>query len=114
MLKAMVEDMNRYGESPSEVLRYFEHYAVKLIIGSNPTSDAQIIFSGNPLKEVVGIYNSDKETGKYKYHYFSPSHMQNLNTKTHVLQFKNYVGDVLFEGGKILCELWHIASPKCW
>jgi len=104
MLKAMVEDMNRYGESPAEVLKYLnvrpdvarrEHYAVKLILGDKPASDSQNTWSGNPLKEVISIYNTVKETGNYKNHYFSPAHMQHLNTKTRVLQFKNGAGDVL-------------------
>eukprot|EP00956_Cyclotella_meneghiniana_P029614 scaffold72384_cov42-Cyclotella_meneghiniana.AAC.2 len=106
MLKAMVEDMNRYGESPSEVLKYLnvrpdvsrpENYSVKLIVGGNNTlkEGMQNSWSGNPLKEVVNIYHHDMETGKCKNYYFSPSHMQNLNTKTRVLQFKNGSGDIL-------------------
>jgi len=106
MLKAMVEDMNRYGESPSEVLKYLnvrpdvsrpENYSVKLIVGGNNTlkEGLQNSWSGNPLKEVVNIYHHDMETGQCKNYYFSPRHMQNLNTKTRVLQFKNGSGDIL-------------------
>lgn len=104
MLKAMVEDMNRYEESPSEVLKYLnirpdvartENYAVKLIVDGKSMKGVQNSWSGNPLKEVVSIYNNDPESGNGKCHYFSPSHMQNLNTKTRVLQFKNGAGDVL-------------------
>lgn len=103
MLKAMVEDMNRYNESPSEVLKFLnirpdnggqEHFIVKLIVNGAKDKNAPNHWSGNPLSEVIGIYCAP-EDGDSKYHYFSASHLKKLDSKTRVYKFKNESGDVL-------------------
>ena len=103
MLKAMVEDMNRYGECPSEVLKYLnvrpdnggnEKFTVKLIVNGEKHKGAANNWSGNPLSSVIKIC-CNTEDGDSQYHYFSASNLQKLKSNTQVFKFKNKAGNVL-------------------
>lgn len=109
MLKAIVEDMNRYDESPSEVLKYLnvrpdggddEKFAVKLSVGGKNKPKAQKAWSGNPMSEVIRIniydYERDEESEEEETeHYFSAKNLQKLDPKSRVFRFKNEAGSVL-------------------
>ena len=67
MLKAMVEEMNRYGETPQEVLKYLnakpefsnqDEYTVEAIVGNQPVPVEDLgvtTWTGNPLRDDVGL-----------------------------------------------------------
>jgi len=72
MLKAMVEDMNRYGESPSEVLEYLnvrpdsegsETFNVKLIVDGVKMEKGKVqpTWSGSPTSEVIRVYSEPED-----------------------------------------------------
>jgi len=103
----MVEDMNRYDESPSEVLEYLnvrpdsggnETFNVKLVIGSKKKEKVRKNWSGSPTWEVIHVYSKDKdEDGEEvaKHHYFSAKNLLKLDPKTRVFKFQNEAGEVL-------------------
>jgi len=107
MLKAMVEDMNRYDESPSEVLKYLnvrpdsggnETFNVKLIVDGKKKDKVQKKWSGSPTSEIIRFHSKDKdEDGKdvAKRHYFSAKNLIELDPKTRAFKFQNEDGDVL-------------------
>jgi len=105
MLKAMVEDMNRYDESPSEVLEYLnvrpdsggnETFNVKLIVDGKKKEKVQKNWSGSPTSEVIRIYSQDEdEEEEAKHHYFSAKNLLKLDPKTRVFKFQNEAGEVL-------------------
>ena len=73
MLKALVEEMNRYGETPQKAMKLLNakpefdsgcQYDVELIINGKPLKGAPhpAIFEGNPLANVVQIgYDSEED-----------------------------------------------------
>merc|ERR1719203_278959 len=105
----MVDDMNRYGESPSEVLEYLnvrpdsggsETFNVKLIIDgqTKKKGKSQPTWSGSPTSEVIRIYSEDDgddDEGETKHHYFSSKNLLKLDPKTRVFKFQNEAGEVL-------------------
>lgn len=114
MLKAMVEDMNRYNESPSEVLKYLnirpdtednESFRVKLILDGMREDKARKTWYGNPLNEVICIEMDDDETEEDeavesneeegKRYYFSAKNLLKVDPKTRALKLKNEAGHVL-------------------
>jgi len=108
MLKAMVEDMNRYDESPSEVLKYLnvrpdsgggESFNVKLIVGGKKKEKGKVqkTWGGSPISEIIRIYSeSEEEEGEVtKYHFFSAKNLLKLDPKTRVFTFQNEAGEVL-------------------
>mmetsp|Transcript_10800 Transcript_10800/g.17441 ORF Transcript_10800/g.17441 Transcript_10800/m.17441 type:complete len:400 (+) Transcript_10800:120-1319(+) len=109
MLKAMVDDMNRYDESPSEVLKYLnvrpdsggrETFSVKLIIDGKKKGKGKVqpTWSGSPTSEVIRVYScgdADNEDGNEKDHYFSAKNLLKLDPKTRVFKFQNEAGAVL-------------------
>lgn len=107
MLKALVEDMNRYDESPSEVLKYLnvrpdggenEKFSVKLMVGGKIKSKAQTAWTGNPMSEVIRIniydYESQDDEEEAE-HYFSAKNLKKLDPKTRVFKFQNEAENVL-------------------
>ena len=105
MLKAMVEDMNRYDESPSEVLKYLnirpdsggsEAFTVKMIIDGKKPVKVQNKWCGIPTSEVIRVYteSEDDEEGR-KHHFFSAKNLLKLDPKTRVFKFRNDAGEVL-------------------
>lgn len=110
MLKAMVEDMNRYGESPSEVLEYLnvrpdsngdERFNVKLVVDGVKMEKGKVqpTWNGSPTSEVIRIYSEPGDSGdeeeETKHHYFSSKNLVKLDPKTRAFKFKNEAGDVL-------------------
>merc|ERR1712127_248961 len=106
MLKALVEDMNRYDESPSEVLKYLnirpdggnnEKFSVKLIVGGKIKAKAQKAWTGNPMSEVICIniydYENSEEDEETEY-YFSAKNLKRLDPKTRVFKFENEAENV--------------------
>merc|ERR1712013_107552 len=107
MLKAIVEDMNRYGESPSEVLEYLnarpdiggnETFTVKLIVDGKKKKKSQRNWSGSPISGIIRVYSEneegDEEEGR-KQHYFSSKNLLKLDPKTREFKFQNEAGEVL-------------------
>merc|ERR1712137_572142 len=70
MLKAMVEEMNRYGEAPDEVLELLNakpeygassSFKIQMFVDDKclkkeHVNDGNDIWKGNPLKEVINLY----------------------------------------------------------
>ena len=105
MLKAMVEEMNRYNQSPSEVLEFLnvrldggarEKFNVKLIIDGGKQERAMKSWSGSPMSQVIAIfaYAKDRDDEEKRY-LFSAKNLQKLDPKTRVYNFKNEAGEVL-------------------
>lgn len=108
MLKALVEDMNRYDESPTEVLKYLnvrpdsngdEKFGVRLIVGGKERKRAQKTWIGNPMSEVirVSVYDprGEEEDDDDGEHFFSIKNLTELDPKSRVFKFKNSGGDLL-------------------
>lgn len=108
MLKAMVEDMNRYDESPAEVLKYLnispdagsnEKFSVKLIIDGKKKGNAKKVWWGNPMSEVIRIRvddpPGDDEKDGEKMHYFSSKNLKKLDLNPRTFKFENEAGSVL-------------------
>jgi len=125
MLKAMVEDMNRYREGPAEVLKYLnvrpdergnnrEQFNVNLIVNGEKKDNVQMTWRGNPLLQIIEIcsknYSDARRRGCYAGEdkkedcteddenyicYFSAKNLQSLDTKKRVYQFQNKAKDVL-------------------
>lgn len=101
MLKALVEEINRYGETPQEAIKLLntkpEHnnrsrYNVEL------TVDGDIIktspWSGNPLSEQIDIgYSDDKD--EYCVACFTHQHIRELNATTGKFVFVNQLNQQL-------------------
>lgn len=108
MLKAMVEDMNRYKEEPAEVLKYLnirpdgggrEKYAVSLFINGNKIDVVQKMWRGNPLSGIICIErekgkDEEGDKGKERF-YFSAMNLQNVDAKKRVFRFQNEAKAVL-------------------
>ena len=125
MLKAMVEDMNRYNEGPAEVLKYLnvrpgergnnkEQFNIKLIVNGEKNDNVQKTWRGNPLSGIIQICSKnysdarrrgcyageDKkedctENGEEYICYFSAKNLQSLDAKNRVYRFQNEAKDVL-------------------
>mmetsp|Transcript_10799 Transcript_10799/g.17440 ORF Transcript_10799/g.17440 Transcript_10799/m.17440 type:complete len:398 (+) Transcript_10799:120-1313(+) len=107
MLKAMVDDMNRYDESPSEVLEYLnvrpdsggkETFSMTLLIDGKrrKTAHGNQTWNGNPTSEVIKVCTIDEgENKELKGHYFSAKNLLKLDPKTRVFKFQNEAGDEL-------------------
>jgi hypothetical protein len=108
MLKAMVEDMNRYNEGPADVLKYLnirpdgggrEKFSVSLIINGDKKDNVQKMWRGDPLSGVICIYSEDgggEEGGKERESfYFSAMNLQNIDAKKRVFRFQNEAKAVL-------------------
>eukprot|EP00339_Tiarina_fusa_P022545 CAMPEP_0117014150 /NCGR_PEP_ID=MMETSP0472-20121206/11534_1 /TAXON_ID=693140 ORGANISM="Tiarina fusus, Strain LIS" /NCGR_SAMPLE_ID=MMETSP0472 /ASSEMBLY_ACC=CAM_ASM_000603 /LENGTH=366 /DNA_ID=CAMNT_0004717639 /DNA_START=72 /DNA_END=1172 /DNA_ORIENTATION=+ len=85
MLKSMVEDMNRYDESPIEVLEYLnadpktsgdQTYSVQLWMKKKKVDlGDDYTWNGNAITEDITIY-TDEDTAEFK-----PQHMKAMNNK---------------------------------
>ncbi len=95
MLKALVEEMNRYGETPTEALEMLNakpeydegaKYEIKLIDGGREISSVSPeIWRGNPLA-VKGVnieYDTDPndDEAEWKDLRFTPENLINLNSQ---------------------------------
>ena len=107
MLRALVEDMNRYGESPAEVLKWlnistndggYERFKVKLIVAGKKVEKVQKAWCGTPTSQVIKITSSrEGEDGEEveKRHFFSAVNLQRLDPKIRRFEFKNEAGEML-------------------
>ncbi len=104
MLKALVEEMNRYGETPQEALRMLNikpefdngtKYTVKLMAnGRDVTEDANMTeFEGNPLRrEGVGIgFDPDPEddNAEYKHIVFTADTLVKVDAQKGLFVFED-------------------------
>lgn len=104
MLKAIVEEMNLYGESPQEVLtllnakpEYSDNYVYQVTLfdsennefKSEDTSPKRIEF--NPIKGrfVVEGYIKEDESGDWYDHVFQPADLKHIDTVTGDMTFIN-------------------------
>jgi hypothetical protein len=95
MLKALVEEMNRYNETPTEALEMLNakpeyddgaKYEIQLIDGGKEISRVDPkVWMGNPLavKGVSVEYDTDPDDAdaEYKILGFTPEHLINLNSQ---------------------------------
>jgi hypothetical protein len=116
MLKAMVEEMNRYDESPSEVIKLLNAkpeledsrtYNVRLLVDDKEVEKNVLHtteWRGNPLRGVIGIhYNKDLLLGKavededesWETELFDSSDLHSVDAGTGQFKFVNPDGNVL-------------------
>jgi len=101
MLKAMVEEMNRYNESPIDVLELLNvqpHYESDACYtyrmfnkGENPVEVECNDFDGNPLKDPIEVYYTSKKNA-YKKTEFSPHDLVQVDEKSGAFVFVNTRG----------------------
>jgi hypothetical protein len=109
MLKAIIEEMNRYGESPLEAMKYLNAkpesqgshtYDVVLTIGGKAVPEAEFFdreFHGNPLlsnRLCFTVYPSVREDGEPGdiTHVFTPAHIHSIDGEKGVYIYRK--GDV--------------------
>jgi hypothetical protein len=99
MLKALVEEMNRYGETPAEVLKFLNarpdfneqgNYKVKLIVKDEVVKlHARCKkWSGNPLKDAIALHYDDGEKRKVTVT-LTPGEFQHVDKRTGDFVFAN-------------------------
>jgi hypothetical protein len=97
MLKALVEEMNRYNETPSEALEMLNakpeyddgaKYEIKLISDGKEVRKGDIspeVWRGNPLSlKGIGVEydpNPNDDDGEWEDLHFTPEHLINLNSQ---------------------------------
>mmetsp|Transcript_7350 Transcript_7350/g.7925 ORF Transcript_7350/g.7925 Transcript_7350/m.7925 type:complete len:403 (+) Transcript_7350:86-1294(+) len=101
MLKAMVEEMNRYNESPMDVLELLNvqpHYESDTCYtyrmfdkDEDPIEVDHNGFDGNPLKDPIRVYYTSKKN-KYKKTEFSPHDLVQVDEKSGAFVFVNARG----------------------
>jgi hypothetical protein len=96
MLKALVEEMNRYGETPAQALKFLNaradfdtggNFSMKLFsadgkpqkIGSGASC-----WSGNPVKDAVTVHDSGQVV-----HTFTPENLQRVESRSGAYTFEN-------------------------
>ena len=114
MLKALVEDMNRYNESPQEVMELLnakpeydsEHgsgkFKIELVVDKNPIKDTQLFdkfWKVNPLSHrpihIEYELDGDKDSNEYRTAEFEPTDLRNINGDTGEFHYINSKGDQL-------------------
>lgn len=113
MLKSLVEEMNRFSESPQEALSMLNakpefdteltKFKVQLQIGGvaieTDDLDRHGAWSGNPLSNRVSIdyrsYKDDPEAGDWVYSRFEQSDLKKVEAETGTFVFMNQDGDIL-------------------
>lgn len=102
MLKALVEDMNRYNESPQEVLEILNakpefdngaEFEVKVEVNGSVIEDADTAWQGNPLGP-KGVHidwdeNPDDEDAGWVGFRFTQEHLQHIDIKNGKFVFSN-------------------------
>lgn len=108
MLKALVEEMNRYGETPQEVMRMINakpefsdksEYEVQMVINNKLISKDLLgsngLWSGNPLNGGIEInyrlYDEDGSDWEWDEHNFSSANLKNVDSRE---------GKFIFDNGK--------------
>jgi energy-coupling factor transporter ATP-binding protein EcfA2 len=106
MLKAMVEDMNRYGESPQEVMQYLnckptvdraaEYRGVLIINGKEISTHGFTDWHGAPvLKQIVASWYTD-DKGKDHGIRFSADDLKRVDPKAGVFEYQNKSATLTF------------------
>jgi hypothetical protein len=106
ILKAMVEEMNRYDESPQEVMDILNAkpeldedriYDVKLSVASKASAKSnQTTWSGNPLSARISLYyelSGDDADDDYHNAVFSASDLKKVDTDSGHFIFENAKGE---------------------
>lgn len=120
MLKAVVEDMNRYGESPQEALELLNakpEYSQEMSFNCKMSLDGKWLepddfyskgWDGNPLSMVKRIeYRIVDEDGDYSwdnYARFETTDLINVDATTSSFTFKNEDGNVLLLTKKVVSK----------
>lgn len=98
LLKAMVEEMNRYNETPAEVLRFLnarpevaasaKYTAVVEIAGEEDlvVSDS---WSGDPIKDTLTITYTSADGSQRSEAKFSPTHLQTIDVRNGIYVLEN-------------------------
>lgn len=104
MLKALVEEMNRYDESPNDAMQLLNAkpeygdaavYDVKLTSGAGGAiTGVRETWNGNPLVSPVNLDYID-DTVNYQEAQFNTSHLVAIDNKTGAITFVNKAGDKL-------------------
>jgi hypothetical protein len=114
MLKALVEEMNRFNESPQEAMQmlnakpeYGDHsrYSIKLLINGEELADTNYEnkeWAGNPLNKRVSIsykkYEIDEDGDRvwdWDNEYFDPSQLKKIDDNGSKYVFTNKDGNTL-------------------
>ena len=108
MLKALVEEMNRYNETPQEALRmlnvkqeFDEGGAFDCVVkDTNTNTDIKTFgFTGNPLRPsgIETDYDPDPEDDESEWFYIHwyPNDLTNINAAEGIFSFKNREGKTL-------------------
>lgn len=115
MLKALIEEMNRYGETPQEALRFLNAkpefgneivYNVQAIVGNRPVEEQNLTptrWKGNPLSRGFEIEWYDGKRGKDDYDSdgewhtieFSQNDLASVNSQDGKFVFTNDKGTVV-------------------
>lgn len=105
MIKAMIEEMNRYGEKPSQVVQWlnakpnlFSSDSYDYTLHSHDNGQTKGEWRGNPLKyENINIeeYFSSENDEDEKYQVYRFSNNQLVSFKDGVYQYRNTIGDIL-------------------
>lgn len=122
MLKAMVEEMNRFDEAPHEVIEVLNAkpeaeedrvYDIRLVVGNmevpeeafhstkwhgnplSPSNKIQVHFNKKAFAGAGGSDWDDDEDSNWETKYFSSSDLRSIDANTGVIQFINPKGDML-------------------
>lgn len=111
MLKAMVEEMNRYGESPQEVMKILnispefserDTFDVSLTVEGNKVTKADLYettWTGNPLSTQVAIeyreHSGSNDDSDWVYSTFKQTDLKKVNAEAGTFTFINVDKDVL-------------------
>ena len=114
MLKALVEDMNRYGESPQEAMEMLNakpeydndngggKFKVDLVVDKKPIKESNLYdktWKSNPLSHrVITIeyeLEEDSDNDDYRTAEFEPTDLRNINGDTGEFMYINSRGDQL-------------------
>jgi len=106
MLKALVEEMNRYRETPQDAMRMLNakpefgekaEYDIQLFINNIPITEEdrhRESWHGNPISDAIEVtYKKKSETDATDYDWetieFSPTHLVNIDTQKGTFIFTN-------------------------
>mmetsp|Transcript_29717 Transcript_29717/g.45721 ORF Transcript_29717/g.45721 Transcript_29717/m.45721 type:complete len:375 (+) Transcript_29717:118-1242(+) len=94
MLKALVEEMNRYGETPAQALKFLNAradfdtggtFSMKLISGDGTSEKIPRKWSGNPVKDPVSVHDSRGRLLET----FTPEHLKSVESRSGAYTFEN-------------------------
>jgi hypothetical protein len=103
MLKAIVEEMNRYGESAKEAIKLLNakpvsdkaEFIVKLIVGGTEITPTNKTWQGNPLTDVVNLPVMSDDQRRYTYYNFESTDIANVDAGGGTFSYANKEGQLL-------------------